>query len=86
MLFLCIISYLKALQGIRMRKYFKGGLSGLRKILAAENPIKTKKNAFYFILRPLSILKIFKVFLFKLFFLFKRYFNYLTLWLRTKTT
>ena len=68
-----------------MRKYFKGGLSGLRKILAAENPIKTKKNAFYFILRPLSILKIFKVLLFKLFLLFKRYFNYLTLWLRTKT-
>ena len=26
----------------------KGALSGLRKLLATENPLKMKKNAFYF--------------------------------------
>ena len=75
----------KSITGNRIRKYFKGKLSGLRHILASESPIKMMKNDFYFILRSLSVLKIFKVLLFKLFLLLKIYFSYLTLWLSTKS-
>ena len=32
---------------------FKSPLSGLRKFLATENPLKMNKNAFYFILKDL---------------------------------
>ena len=38
----------------------KGALSGLRQILATENPIKTMKNAFYFTSKAVLVLKIFK--------------------------
>ena len=39
---------------------FKGGLSGLRQILATESPLKVMKNPFYFILKALFVLKIIK--------------------------
>ena len=38
----------------------KGALSGLRKFLAIESPLKLMKNAFYFISKALFVLKIFK--------------------------
>ena len=44
----------------------KGTFSGLRQFLAAESPLKMMKNAFYFTLNALSILKIFLSFLFLL--------------------
>ena len=39
---------------------FKGALSGLRQFLATESPLKMMKNAFYFTLKALFVLKIFK--------------------------
>ena len=39
---------------------FKGALSSLRQYLANENPLKMMKNAFYFTLKALFVLKIFK--------------------------
>ena len=39
---------------------FKGALSGLRPFLATESPLKIMKNAFYFTLKGLFVLKIFK--------------------------
>ena len=38
----------------------KGALSGLRQSLATENLLKMMKNAFYFTLKALFVLKIFK--------------------------
>ena len=38
----------------------KGALSGLRKCLATENHLKIMRNAFYFALKALFVLKIFK--------------------------
>ena len=38
----------------------KGALSGLRPFLAAENPFKMTRNAFYFTSKALCVLKIFK--------------------------
>ena len=38
----------------------KGALSGLRQFLITESPLKMMKNAFYFTLKALFILKIFK--------------------------
>ena len=38
----------------------KGTLYSLRQFLATENPLKVMKNVFYFTLKALSILKIFK--------------------------
>ena len=38
----------------------KGVLSGLRQFLATESPLKTMKNAFYFTLKALFVLEIFK--------------------------
>ena len=35
-------------------------LSGLRQLLVTENPLKMVKNAFYFTLKALFVLKIFK--------------------------
>ena len=35
----------------------KGALSGLRQILATENPLKVMKNAFYFTSKALFVLK-----------------------------
>ena len=44
--------------------FFKGALSGLRQFLATENPLKMMKNAFYFTLKALYVLKVF-TFLFR---------------------
>ena len=38
----------------------KGGLSGLRPYLTTETPLKMMKNVFYFTLKALFVLKIFK--------------------------
>ena len=38
----------------------KDAISGLRQLLATERPLKAMKNAFYFTLRALFLLKIFK--------------------------
>ena len=38
----------------------KGGLYGLRKFFITESPLKMMKNAFYFTLKALFVLKIFK--------------------------
>ena len=40
----------------------KGSLSGLRQFLTTEAPLKIMKNAFYFTLKALFVLKIFKLF------------------------
>ena len=40
---------------------FKGALSGLRQYLATESHLKMMKNLFYFTLKAISALKIFKV-------------------------
>ena len=39
---------------------FKGALSGLRQFLANENSFKMMKNAFYFTLKALPVLRIYK--------------------------
>ena len=44
----------------------KSALSGLRKYLATKSPLQVMKNDFYFTLKALSVLKIFR-FLFSLF-------------------
>ena len=41
-------------------KILKGTLSGLRKFLANEGPLKMMKNVFYFTLKALFVLKIFQ--------------------------
>ena len=41
---------------------FKGALSGLRQFLITESPLKMIKNTFYFTLKALFVLKIFKFF------------------------
>ena len=38
----------------------KGALSGLIQFFTTDNPLKMTKNAFYFILTALFVLKIFK--------------------------
>ena len=38
----------------------QGALLGLRQFLATGRPLNMMKNAFYFILKPLFVLKIFK--------------------------
>ena len=38
----------------------KGALLGLRQFLVTESPLKMMKNAFYFTLKPLFVLKISK--------------------------
>ena len=40
--------------------YIKGALSGLRQFLAIESPLKMMKSTFYFTLKVLFVLKIFK--------------------------
>ena len=45
-----------SLDGIKI----KGAFSGLRQSLATESPLKTIKNAIYFTLKALFVLKIFK--------------------------
>ena len=39
---------------------FKGAISGLRQFLSIERALKTMKNAFYFTLTSLFVLKVFK--------------------------
>ena len=39
---------------------FKGAISGLRKFLATESPLKIMKNTFYFTFRALFMFKLFK--------------------------
>ena len=41
---------------------FKSALPGLTQIMATESPLKMIKNAFYFILKAIFVLKIFKFF------------------------
>ena len=38
----------------------KGALSGLRQLLTTESPLGMMKNAFYFSLKVLFVLKVFK--------------------------
>ena len=38
----------------------KGALSGLRQFLSTERPLKMMRDVFYFILKALFVLKIFK--------------------------
>ena len=40
--------------------FLKGAASGLIKSLAAESPLKVMKNAFYFTLKAVFVLKAFK--------------------------
>ena len=42
--------------------HLKGAPSGLGEFLATERPLKVMKNAFYFTLKALFVLKIFKFF------------------------
>ena len=44
----------------KMMSKVKGALSGLRQLLATESPLKMMKNTFYFTLKALFVLKIFK--------------------------
>ena len=46
------------LHDLKTSLHFKGALSGLTKCLAFENPLKEKKNAFYFTLKARFVLKI----------------------------
>ena len=41
-------------------KKFKGAFSCVRQLLANESPLKMMENAFYFVLKALFVLKIFK--------------------------
>ena len=43
-----------------MRFSIKNALLGMRQLLANESPLKMNKNAFYFTLKALFVLKIFK--------------------------
>ena len=43
-------------------KQIKGPLLGLRQFLTTESPLNMMKNNFYFILKALFVLKIFKFF------------------------
>ena len=47
-------------QKLQERCPLKGALSGLRQFLATESSLKVMKNAFYFRLKTLFVLKIFK--------------------------
>ena len=47
-------------QKLQERCPLKGALSGLRQFLATESSLKVMKNAFYFRLKALFVLKIFK--------------------------
>ena len=48
------------LQSSKLLGTIKGALSGLRQFLATEKPLKMMKNAFYFTLKALFVLKIFR--------------------------
>ena len=40
---------------------FKGVLSGLRQLVTSEIPLKMIKNAFYFMLKAIFVLKVFAI-------------------------
>ena len=61
-----MIIFRVVVDGWELTRNIKGGLSGLRQFLAIESHLKIMKNVFYFILKALFVLKIFK-FLFWLF-------------------
>ena len=42
------------------KKLLAGALEGLRQCLVTENPLKMMKNTFYFTLKVIFVLKIFK--------------------------
>ena len=44
---------------LKLISFFKGALSGLSRFL--ESPLKMMKNAFYFTLNALFVLKVFKI-------------------------
>ena len=46
----------------KILNYVKSALSGLRQFLAIESPLKMMKNAFYFALKALFVLKMFNFF------------------------
>ena len=48
------------LQSSKLLGTIKGALSGLRQFLATERPLKIMENAFYFTLKALFVLKIFR--------------------------
>ena len=50
----------KLLKNLFQWFYLKGALSGLRRFLATENPLKMMNSAFYFTSKALFVLKIFK--------------------------
>ena len=62
------------MENLTVYQELKGALSGLRKFLLVESPLKMMKNAFYFSLKALFILKIFK-FLSSLFTHVAKWFN-----------
>ena len=49
-----------SMENLTVYQELKGALSALRKFLAIESPLKMMKNVFYFSLKALFILKIFK--------------------------
>ena len=57
---LLLSSFLTKTQNFRKNRNIKGALSGVRQFLATENPLKMIKNVFYFTLKTLFVLKIFK--------------------------
>ena len=42
--------------------YFEAALSGLRQLLTTERPLEMAKNTFYFTLKIIFVLKMFKFF------------------------
>ena len=59
-----LIAFTAFINSTHNERYFrskiKGALLGLKHFLATENPLKMMKNAFYFTLKALFVLKIFK--------------------------
>ena len=49
-----------SMENLTVYQELKGALSALRKFLGIESPLKMMKNVFYFSLKALFILKIFK--------------------------
>ena len=58
----CIIGSIVILHLLQRKNllFLKGALEGLRKLLASESPFKKMETAFYFTLKALFILMIFK--------------------------
>ena len=56
----CICISLLECKGLPLRLIIKDALSSLRQFLVIESPLKMMKNAFYFTLKALLVLKILK--------------------------